>query len=513
MLTQHLAIVPEEDGLSLSDLARVSAAIQKQVTRDVSPIWSVRATVDVFPELSDVPVGYLPVLIGSEPLPDEGAVYLDERGQPFGRVRATRGSLAWSVAASRVCLEMLVNPYGERTITAPSVRSDQGLVEVWLDVWGPCADEGNTYAVNEILVADFCTPAYFGQAASGGIDRCSFRGAVPLPLHVPRGGHLAWYDPVSHAYWLRQYWSDNPVDLQWESADRRGSLREWIRSVRTHRAVPAPRGAQDWLGLRPRRPVTEIASEVRAQRLRAYLTAQTASVRPRAGAAAELVHSEEREPTSYFESVEDAELKPADTAHLPEPVDASEPDLPKALSSDVETAPTAVAAPQRAQPVDGPVDATDKAEAPLPPSPHSTLAPVAVAAPPPAPPARHGVSLLFGAAAGAALVMLLWSQQHTVARSSPAAAPQVTPPPRTAAVQPTLAAAPAAKATPAAEPSVAAKSVPLEVPAGKQGPKRTTRLKKVTAREVPAASGADAGAVVPGTKLEPSLEALVDSRE
>src|SRR5262245_46055653 len=48
MLTQHIALVPEVAGINASELARVSAALQKQMLRDFSPIWQVAATVDPF---------------------------------------------------------------------------------------------------------------------------------------------------------------------------------------------------------------------------------------------------------------------------------------------------------------------------------------------------------------------------------------------------------------------------------------------------------------------------------
>jgi hypothetical protein len=46
MLPYHIALVSElkHDDISLTELTQVSAAVQKQVTRDFSPIWQVDAT-------------------------------------------------------------------------------------------------------------------------------------------------------------------------------------------------------------------------------------------------------------------------------------------------------------------------------------------------------------------------------------------------------------------------------------------------------------------------------------
>src|SRR5688572_30139914 len=121
MLARHIAVVPEAEGVNVSELARVSAALQRQVTRDVCPIWGVVATVDAFPYLEDIPIGYWPIVLTFCELGREAGVHIDASGQPYAQVQMSRN---WSLAASRACLEMLINPLGTRTVTAPSLRRD-----------------------------------------------------------------------------------------------------------------------------------------------------------------------------------------------------------------------------------------------------------------------------------------------------------------------------------------------------------------------------------------------------
>src|SRR6266508_571444 len=66
MLTINLGLVSEVEGHDPSDVARVAAALQKQATRDFGPIWDVSATVDAFPRLEDVPVGYWPMIVETD---------------------------------------------------------------------------------------------------------------------------------------------------------------------------------------------------------------------------------------------------------------------------------------------------------------------------------------------------------------------------------------------------------------------------------------------------------------
>ena len=64
MLVTHIALVPDSpDAVDSNELARVSAAIQRQVMRDFGPRWNVTATVDAFPRLEEVPLGYWPVIL------------------------------------------------------------------------------------------------------------------------------------------------------------------------------------------------------------------------------------------------------------------------------------------------------------------------------------------------------------------------------------------------------------------------------------------------------------------
>ena len=57
-MVQQVALVSQAPSVPHAEVSRVSAALQKQVTRDFGPIWSVTATVDGFADLSDVPLGY-----------------------------------------------------------------------------------------------------------------------------------------------------------------------------------------------------------------------------------------------------------------------------------------------------------------------------------------------------------------------------------------------------------------------------------------------------------------------
>ena len=88
-LLRQLALVSESQSINPSDLALVSAALQKQATRDLE-FWDLKATVDVFPRLEDVPVGYWPIIIMDDiHLSGAAGVHEDANGQPFALVTAS----------------------------------------------------------------------------------------------------------------------------------------------------------------------------------------------------------------------------------------------------------------------------------------------------------------------------------------------------------------------------------------------------------------------------------------
>src|SRR6266852_429959 len=114
MTTKHVALVSDTPSVSLADVSNVSAAIQKQVTRDFGPLWDVNATVDAFPKLEAVPVDYWPVIIRDDiNQPGAAGFHTDNNWQPFSLVQADD---SWALTSSHEALEMLADPFGSRTI-------------------------------------------------------------------------------------------------------------------------------------------------------------------------------------------------------------------------------------------------------------------------------------------------------------------------------------------------------------------------------------------------------------
>lgn len=242
VILRQLALVSEADSITAADVMRVSAALQKQAARDLTPIWEVNATVDAFGKLEDVPLGYWPILIRDNIGFAAAGIHLDKDGQPFALVTAGDD---WSLTASHEVLEMLVDPFGNRVVAGDSPKSDQGRVEFLVEVCDPSEAAEFAYTVNGILVSDFYTPHFFDPIQAPGI-RYSFTGALTEPRQVITGGYLSWHEPVSDHWFQLQFFGATPkfADLGQLTA-KNGSLRSQIDRLTEASAAAHRKGSTE----------------------------------------------------------------------------------------------------------------------------------------------------------------------------------------------------------------------------------------------------------------------------
>jgi hypothetical protein len=231
----HVGLVSKTKRLHFDELGLVSAAIQKQVLRDFSPIWNVDATVDAFASVASVPTDYWIVTI--EDFNGTGGfagIHGVENFQPWARVALNN---VWSLTASHEVLEMLADPFRSRLIAGPSIEEPERRVQYLVEICDACQDPGQAYPVNGVMVSDFVTPAYFDPVAATGV-RYSFNGTVDGPRQLADGGALVWYDDA-RAEWRQAILNGAELEFETLRAPMTPKLgtREWV-----NRAVSQP----DW---------------------------------------------------------------------------------------------------------------------------------------------------------------------------------------------------------------------------------------------------------------------------
>jgi hypothetical protein len=270
-LLRQIAIVTESPLVPPDLAARIGAALQKQVTRDVAPIWEVSATVDTFARLEDVPLGTWPILIQDHlDVPGAEGVHEDNDGQPFALVQADSDEDVVSLTTSHECIEMLVDPFGKRLVAGDSPKPDQGRVMFLVEVCDPSEDARNAYSINGLLVSDFYTPAFFDPVAAPGV-RYSYSGAIREPRQVLQGGYLSWMLPESREWW-QEVWFGTPDSMfvsrgqmDADTCSLRGALDRHTQPARAQ-ALKLARYAATLAGTRSSR--VALASSARARDLR-----------------------------------------------------------------------------------------------------------------------------------------------------------------------------------------------------------------------------------------------------
>jgi len=230
MITIQLALVSETNQVPFSEVAKISAALQKQITRDFSPVWNHAATIDSFAALNDIPIGYWPIIIRDD-IGFEGAagIHLDSNNQPYALVQA--GSNI-PLTCSHECLEMLADPFGNRLMASDSIKPGQGRVNYLVEVCDPSEAVKFGYSVNGMILSDFYTPSYFNPVASAGVQY-SFTGAIKKPKQILPGGYISWMVPETQEWFQAFNFGDG---LEFKSLGRlteknKGSWRETIDSL------------------------------------------------------------------------------------------------------------------------------------------------------------------------------------------------------------------------------------------------------------------------------------------
>jgi hypothetical protein len=235
MLVINLALVSEVEGHDPSDVSRVSSALQRQATRDFRPFWEVQATVDAFPRLEDVPVGYWPMIVRADiGVPGAAGIHLDDNGQPFALITM---SDSWSLTASHETLEMLADPLGNRVVPGQSPHPDQGRVEFLVEVCDPSEAADFGYTVNDILVSDFYSQRYFDPVTTDG-TRYSYTGAIKEPRTILSGGYVSWHDLTTNEWWQQLWFGDEPEFRNLGVLpDNAKSVRSWIDGSTDHPGI------------------------------------------------------------------------------------------------------------------------------------------------------------------------------------------------------------------------------------------------------------------------------------
>jgi len=222
-----IAIANRSTVMTDAEVAKITAALQIQVTRDFYPAWGITATLKFVGQKDVIPPGawVLAVLDNSDQADALGYHDVTAAGLPLGKAFAKSdidAGLQPPVTISHELLEMLADP----EINACSLVGRRLYANEACD---PCEADEFGYLIDGVLVSDFVTPAWFRPTAhpAGPYD---FRKLIKKPLGLLKGGYCQYLDIGPGASWKQV------TAARWRAAaamtPAKGSRRE--RRIRRH---------------------------------------------------------------------------------------------------------------------------------------------------------------------------------------------------------------------------------------------------------------------------------------
>lgn len=181
-------IVNESSVLSDADVATAVAALQKQVSIDFKPHWGQSAKLVIADSVKSINWG-LVLLDDSDQAGALGYHDLTAGGYPLGKVFAKTDldyGYNWTITTSHELLEMLADPWIDRTVQVGSSTFYA------LEVADACEADMYGYDIDGVAVSDFVFPHWFSGAVHG---HCDFKGHISNPHQLLSGGYIGVWTP------------------------------------------------------------------------------------------------------------------------------------------------------------------------------------------------------------------------------------------------------------------------------------------------------------------------------
>lgn len=230
--TQRIALVPGPNTTAVDPrvVAKVSAAIQRQVSEHFTPLWHIDATVDFFGHPEDIPVQYAPVYVVDHLQNDNvGGYHKLDNGRPFAIVGYD--DVLWSVDASHEVLEMIVDPDGDNLVAGDSPDPNlPGRAQFLVEICDPTGRENSAYKVDDVWLSDFHSPIYYDSLAVAGA-RYGYGDGLKRPKQLIKGGYLSWFDEARQQWFQRNFFGAVEDTIEIPPPAVGVSLREHIDQI------------------------------------------------------------------------------------------------------------------------------------------------------------------------------------------------------------------------------------------------------------------------------------------
>ena len=204
-----ITVVNQSANIADEQLQMVIRAVNRQISEDFEPYWSLGATLRLEGKSSNTPNKLsLPDMRGDavlylwDKVDVPGALgYHDAnaRGIPFGFVFTELShelNEEWTVTLSHEALELIADPLVNLLVAGPHPSEDRTVFH-WYEMSD--AVQGEIYKIDEVEVSNFLLPLYFTPDAEPGsrndfLGR-SYGGKTLESFGINPGGYIGFFDP------------------------------------------------------------------------------------------------------------------------------------------------------------------------------------------------------------------------------------------------------------------------------------------------------------------------------
>ena len=213
----RIGLATQTAHVTFQDLKPIAAVLQTQMQQHVAPAWNVTATVEAWPNAAVIPNDMSPIFIVDATEHNHGGLHtITSNGRAWAKVLVTRD---WHLGASHECIELLIDPTGERTMPGLALQIVDGTLQDGTDrvtylveACDPLEDPAHSYLIDGIVVSDFYTQAYFDDAHRPGIAY-SHAGSLTAPRTILRNGYLSWKDAAGRFHQIRNFDGPQQIDI------------------------------------------------------------------------------------------------------------------------------------------------------------------------------------------------------------------------------------------------------------------------------------------------------------
>jgi hypothetical protein len=208
-----ISVINHTNGqVSDAELLQAIRAINRQITEDFSPYWSLAATLRLEGRGGARPQQQNPadmrgdaiIYLWNQTDVDNALGYHDRnnRGIPYGFVftdLAQSLGEPWSVTLSHEALELIGDPEVNLLVAGPHPADPQLDVFHWYEMCD--AVQAETYTIDEVAVSNFVLPLYFtgGEERGGRNDFLGrlYNGKPLQSFGVNPGGYVGFFNPAT----------------------------------------------------------------------------------------------------------------------------------------------------------------------------------------------------------------------------------------------------------------------------------------------------------------------------